>query len=95
VTQIPSHDHDVYLKDLGHDHDLQGSFGGAGGGGGPIASFNSAATPHSRVNSSITGITIGSISTTANDNKTATKGGGQPHKIVQPTIICNYIIRII
>ena len=40
-------------------------------------------------------ITIGSVNGTANDNQTATAGGGTAHGIVQPTIVCNYIIRII
>jgi microcystin-dependent protein len=51
----------------------------AGGG-----SFNINATTQSSA-SNTTGITI----TNAN------AGSGNPHAIIQPTIVCNYIIRII
>ena len=95
ATQIPAHQHDVFLKDPQHQHTaFAGSIGGSAIGSPGLSAINTS------VGSTITalasaGITIGSVNGTANDNKTAATGNGQPHKIVQPTIICNYIIRII
>jgi microcystin-dependent protein len=95
--EIPAHQHPVFLKDPGHSHSFSpsqpktlsnvgGSTGFTGGGLSPI---------DVTINSNTTGITIGSVNGVANDNQTANAGGGNPHAIVQPTIVCNYIIRII
>ncbi|WP_213284893.1 tail fiber protein [Bradyrhizobium sp. sGM-13] len=89
--EIPSHQHDVFLRDPGHTHPYSAPLGGQSSGANPPGTIAST----SSTGSSTTGITIGSVNGVANDNKTAAKGGGGAHKNVQPTIICNYIIRII
>jgi len=44
-----------------------------------------------------TGSTIGQIASSGNNSITVTSNntGGNPHRTVQPTIVCNYILRII
>jgi len=94
AAQIPSHQHNVYLKDPGHTHSYLVAGGNPVGGGGPFG-FDQSAVSSKTTGSSTTGITIGSVNGTANDNQTASVGGGGAHASVQPTIVCNYIIRII
>jgi microcystin-dependent protein len=91
TTEIPSHQHDVFLKDPGHDHIVTYGSTVAGGSGAADVSGNTQSTKHT--NSNTTGITIGSVSGTANDNKVAATGGGGAHNNVQPTIVLNYIIK--
>ena len=94
LSEIPSHQHNVYLHDPGHTHSYNY----------PDASVHQDGTQSADVffnpsshttGTSVTGVTIGSVNGVANDNKTDAQGGGAAHVIVQPTIVCNYIIRII
>lgn len=96
VTRIPSHQHDVFLKENPHTHTTTpasssvlssagGSFTWAGGGfGTAVLSLVSA----------LTGITIGSVSGTANDNKVAATGGGLPHANMPPTMLATFHIHL-
>lgn len=93
ASEMPAHQHNVYLKDPGHYHSYTAPAPGAGTGTTPNYFDSYAQTANT--NPAFTGITIGSVSGVANDNQTAASGGGNAHAIVQPTIICNYIIRII
>ncbi len=79
VSEIPAHNHTI--NDPGHSHTYNQATGTAPQTGSttPVFASNSAAT----TSTNTTGITI-------NNN-----GGGNPHAIVQPTIVCNYIVRII
>jgi microcystin-dependent protein len=85
--EIPSHIHVNTLSESPHSHNI-GPVSQAvanqwnpGGGSSPGVTGNVALT----TSSATTGITINN----------AAQGGGTPHAIVQPTITCNYIIRII
>lgn len=88
---ILTHQHDVFIKDPGHTHPNT-KFGGAGFQAGTSGGGQNNANPS---DSATTGITIGSVNGTANDNKTANAGSASAHNVTQPTIICNYILRII
>jgi microcystin-dependent protein len=89
TAQLPVHNHENSLSDPGHSH--QENIPGFGGG----SAWNSCnGTTNSTVtftnsalltNSNTTGITINN----------ANAGSGNAHAIVQPTIVCNYIVRII
>jgi len=83
--EIPSHIHANTLNDPGHVHGggQATSQNGAGGTNGSFLAmwFNGP----TNTNLAATGVTINNVAA----------GGGTPHAIVQPTIICNYIIRII
>jgi microcystin-dependent protein len=87
TAQLPAHSHANTLNDPGHSHAITGgtvggtSTGnlGTGGLGAPISPFAIA------VATNLTGMTI----TNAN------AGGGTAHPNVQPTICCNYIIRVL
>lgn len=82
VAQLASHTHSNTLTDPGHTHS------GATGGANVAVISNAGATvmqPGGAIGSSSTGITINN----------ASSGSGSSHNNVQPTIICNYIIRII
>jgi microcystin-dependent protein len=87
TDEIPSHTHANTLTDPGHPHGVSG-----GVNGNPSASFNysnggfqGAQQQPIIINPALTGVTINN----------AAQGGGGAHPIVQPTIVCNYIIRII
>jgi microcystin-dependent protein len=91
-SEIPSHQHAVFLRDTGHTHTLPSTLAGAGAGGtnalfsGGVAVSTNAAT---------TGVTIGSVSGVANDNQTAAIGGGSAHSIMPPSIVLPFILRVI
>jgi microcystin-dependent protein len=89
AAEMPAHIHANTLTDGGHSHSLSGSSGsfagtttGGASGGGIVVPINPGAII---LNAQVTGITINN----------ASQGGGGAHAIVQPTITCNYIIRII
>ncbi len=88
TTQIPAHQHSVYLKDPGHSHVLTGGWinTGAGGQGGSGAGIGTGLT-NPATSTNTTGITIGSVNGVANDNQTANAGGGLAHGNVQPSIV--------
>jgi microcystin-dependent protein len=95
TAELPPHQHSVFLHDPGHTHSFGPTFlidpaNAPQSGGGAGTNFKSGTT-----GSNTTGITIGSVNGTANDNQTTATGSGNAHAIVQPTITCNYIIRIL
>lgn len=91
VAQMPSHFHTGGISDPGHSHTYnQGAAGPQkpnSGGTAPFDSFTTAST-----GASATGIRLNSGNGLDTVNTT---GGDNPHPIVQPTIICNYILRVI
>ncbi|HAO43996.1 MAG TPA: phage tail protein [Afipia sp.] len=87
-SQIPAHTHPNSLNESAHSHSLQSGLyvfngGGVGLTGGAQPGGTSASLS---TGSATTGITI---------TNAANTGGGGAHNNVQPTIICNYIMRII
>ncbi|OIQ63108.1 phage terminase large subunit [mine drainage metagenome] len=89
TAQLPVHSHANSLSDPGHSHqeNIPG-FGGGSAWNSCNSTTNSAVTFTNAAlltNSNATGITINN----------ANAGSGNAHAIVQPTIVCNYIIRII
>jgi microcystin-dependent protein len=86
IAEIPAHSHANALVDPGHAHltdranGQSPSIGTNAFGSNNLVNLNNGPT-----SSSTTGITISN----------ATTGGGGAHTVVQPTIVCNYIIRII
>ncbi|WOH70656.1 hypothetical protein RX330_20375 [Bradyrhizobium sp. NDS-1] len=93
TTEIPSHQHSVYLKDPGHTHTYSVANNTeqkpmSGG----VPAYVS--TTPSTTSSNATGITIGSVSGTANDNKTATAGGGGSHNNMQPSSFLNAMVKL-
>lgn len=100
-AQNGPHQHDVFLKELPHGHpgstgDVQGNTGS------PIVSAaqpgrNDTAITHGQaltIAPNTTGITIGSVSGTANDNKTAASPAATPHNNVQPTMLCTIHLKL-
>lgn len=92
VNEMPTHNHHVGINDPGHTHSHNAavnSGGGVGvtGGGSFFLNGVGAAT----INGSPTGIQI--VSSIGFD-QTENVGGGAAHAIVQPTIMCNYILRV-
>jgi microcystin-dependent protein len=85
TNEIPSHSHANTLNDPGHSHSFTAGFLTGGTGPGGASSGTQSANESLVTAASSTGITINN----------ANAGGGAAHAIVQPTIICNYIIRII
>lgn len=77
-AQIPAHSHPV--TDPTHSHSESTLTGGAGGGSFGVG--DNGLKVGATTSSSATGITVG--------NNT---GGGGAHPIVQPTMVCNYIIK--
>lgn len=91
TNEIPAHSHANSLTDPGHGHTGHGRLQGTAGAGTSTEAMqggNNTASIDTQtliIASSTSGISI----TNAN------AGGGVAHNIVQPTIICNHIIRII
>jgi microcystin-dependent protein len=92
TSQIPSHQHNIYLRDLGHVHGGALNTGAAYNSPGGATSVAGNATTNT--SSSTTGITIGSVSGVANDNLTAAIGGGSAHRTVQPTILASTYLKL-
>jgi microcystin-dependent protein len=82
TAQLASHTHANSLTDPGHIHTLQA--GSSGGGSIVTQGLGSSATIQP-INSNTTGITI----------TNASAGSGSAHNNVQPSIVCNYIMRIL
>jgi microcystin-dependent protein len=80
TVQLAPHTHSNGLTDPGHTHSYNQPV--AFGASGSAAGINGASGP-ATTGSSTTGISI----------TNASAGGGNAHNNVQPTIICNYIIR--
>ncbi len=86
VGEMPSHTHTATVTDPGHVHQETFIYPGGGATYNSISGSSSSATvagPNTAA--AITGIAVSN----------ANQGGGAAHAIVQPTIICNYIIRVI
>jgi microcystin-dependent protein len=84
VNEMPSHSHSANVNDPGHTHNytvVAGSEQKPASGGNP-AFINSTTTT--------TGASGTGISVSINAN-----GGGNPFNVIQPTILCNRIMRII
>jgi len=86
TAQLASHTHANSLTDPGHTHFLTSIAASAASGGGFVAPrYNSGSDNSGTMSSNTTGISI----------TNASAGSGSAHNNVQPTILCNYIIRII
>jgi microcystin-dependent protein len=86
IAEIPTHSHANTLTDPGHVHLTDRANGQSPSiGTNAFASNNVVNINNSSTSSSATGISISN----------AAAGGGGAHTVVQPTILCNYIIRII
>jgi microcystin-dependent protein len=88
TPQIPSHTHSNTLNDPGHTHDLANSKQGSTQqpGSGVYPQLNNGYTPGEvPTTTKTTGITITNVAA----------GGDEAHNNVQPTIICNKLLRII
>jgi microcystin-dependent protein len=87
ISEMPSHSHGAAVTDPGHSHVTQLPYPGGG------------ATYPSGLAGNPTGTLISGPSTVASGTgisvSIGNQGGGNPHAIMQPTICCNYIIRII
>jgi microcystin-dependent protein len=81
TPEIPSHNH--ALHDPSHTHQFPFQFQNNTAGGNIFNSVASGASGFVTTTSAATGITIDAA------------GGGAAHNNVQPTIVCNYILRII
>jgi microcystin-dependent protein len=86
LAQIPTHSHANTLIDPGHVHLTdRGNGQSPSVGTNAFGSNNLVNINNSSTASSTTGISISN----------AAAGGGSAHTVVQPTILCNYIIRTI
>jgi microcystin-dependent protein len=85
TAQLASHTHANTLSDPGHVHQENLVTGGGGASWPAGGTASSATLPGPNTASAVTGITINN----------AAQGGGGAHNNVQPTIVCNYILRII
>jgi microcystin-dependent protein len=81
VDEMPPHSHANTLYDPGHTHPWFNHDGGSVNAGGGFGGYKVL----DAITSATTGITL----------TNASAGSGNAHAIVQPTIICNYILRII
>jgi hypothetical protein len=89
TSEIPSHQHSVFLKDNGHTHGVNSPFFG-GSSSANIAAPGGVDAPVSHVGITIqsanANLTIGSVNGVANDNQTAATGGSGQHNLVEQSI---------
>jgi microcystin-dependent protein len=85
TPQIPSHTHTNTLTDPGHSHSVTNNPFYTNNAAGNLAGGSGAGVANVGINSNTTGITINNVAA----------GGGGAHNNVQPTIICNKLLRII
>ncbi len=93
VNEMPAHRHSVFISDPGHSHtgavvQSQSNINLAAGGN-PVPTIVNTAG----IGTATTGISITSGDSVA--NATLQAGANFPHAIAQPTICCNYIMRVI
>ena len=86
VTEMPSHNHAATSTDGGHSHSGEVDSGDSANAGLVVESGGI----HYTRSGGSTGTAFANITTTI-----GYAGGGSAHNIIQPTILCNYIIRII
>jgi microcystin-dependent protein len=79
------HAHANSLNDPGHDHFSQNANTGQNSGGGDPTVGAGAHGTDNKVRTNTTGVTL----------TNASAGSASAHNVVQPTIICNYIIRVL
>jgi microcystin-dependent protein len=90
-NEIPGHRHAVTLSDPGHAHTYQ-YYGTTVRQDGTQAATVQSALVTGNTSTSTTGVSIHAFDGTP--NATDPVGGGQVHNNVQPSTVCNYIIRI-
>lgn len=93
TAEIPSHQHDVFLKDPGHNHTVNSpstALAPAFSSGG-FSNYTAGPVTSSTVS---TGVTIGSVAGVANDNKTAATGGGGSHNTVPRSTITYWNLKL-
>lgn len=96
LANLIQHDHAVFLNDPGHAHTTDSIKGGGVGTANP-GGVSPVGTP-ANVFAATTGITIWSDGAgTGTQNKVGKTGSATPTpmRTVQPTIVCNYIMRVI
>lgn len=92
VLQMPVHSHANTLGDTGHFHDSFGgntarSYGNVGNGGAVVTGI--------QLNNGDDGVAVTDTKVTGMTITNASNGSGNAHNNVQPTIVCNYIIRVL
>lgn len=85
IGEIPAHTHAAAVTDLGHKHNLRNNGGGSALG---VGAF----TPNGEAPGSI--VATSDTQTTGITVSNANTGGGNSHNNVQPSTVCNWIIRI-
>jgi microcystin-dependent protein len=90
TVQMPSHQHDAFINDPGHTH--TGAFSPSNQ---TTAGPNPAGGSNTNTGSNTTGVRVKSSAGGAADDKTALAGSGSAHNNVQPTVIVNYILRVL
>ncbi|MCC6779762.1 MAG: tail fiber protein [Hyphomicrobiales bacterium] len=100
IAQMPSHQHDAFVNDA-QTHDVKynqatvSAFGGANPVVTGITSAGAVTGSGAAVASPATGLRVKSSSGGAADDKAAANGSGGAHDNVQPTVIVNYILRVL
>lgn len=95
TTDIPSHNHPVFLNDPGHVHAVD--VGSSGGGSDQVTQgvAGVGSTVTGPVNSNTTGITVRDTAGGGGTaEQTATTGGGGAHANVQPTVFLNCMVKL-
>jgi microcystin-dependent protein len=93
TTEIPSHNHAVFLNDPGHAHSWQGSIAGgpADSSSGPVIKPGGTGTTTSG-----TGMTVRDTAGGGGTaNQTAGTGGGTAFSLLQPSIVLPVLLRVI
>lgn len=106
IPEMPSHDHsgntDISgnhvhgITDPGHTHSqttINDDFNNSGENPPGFTADSAGSRTWNNINESTTGISINEAGAHRHGFTTQTKGGNQPHNIMQPYVVINYIIR--
>ncbi len=99
TAEMPNHNHAVFLNDPGHTHAPTAGAGAIVTGGNTLPPNNvggGATFGGNPIQNAFTGITVRDASGGGGTaNQTATTGGGNPAAILNPSVVGNYIVRLV
>lgn len=94
VTQLPAHQHNVYLHDPTHAHGSNANIQNNALGAAASAPFTVSTAAAATINAASTGVTIGSVPGVASDNLTTNVGSGAALPAIGPRKLVTFYLKL-